>query len=135
MTGQHDERARIRAAMDRLLSETPIRSNGALTIVALAIEAEVHRMVLQKRHKDLKEEFYARVRKEKGQTPDSEKRLRTAITKLKEANAALTEENATFRDEIKQLLLAIAVLTAENRTKDQQLASLSNVTLLRPRHR
>ena len=36
-----DERAQIRAAMDRILAGTPERSNGALTVVALALEAGV----------------------------------------------------------------------------------------------
>lgn len=49
-----DERARIRAAMDRLLAGQPARSNGSLTAVALAAEADVHRMALHKRHADLK---------------------------------------------------------------------------------
>ncbi|MER7666695.1 MULTISPECIES: hypothetical protein [unclassified Streptomyces] len=50
--------------MDRLLAGQPTCSNGNLTAVALAVEADVHRMALQKRHADLKEEFYARVRAE-----------------------------------------------------------------------
>ena len=37
-TGERDE---IRAAMDRILGGTPERSDGAMTIVALAIEAGV----------------------------------------------------------------------------------------------
>jgi hypothetical protein len=130
MTSQEGERARIRAAMDRLLNEAPIRSNGALTVVALAIEAEVNRMALIKRHKDLKEEFYARVRKEKAQTPENEKRLLATNAKLKEANAELTEENTALRAENAQLLLAIAVLTEENRKKEEQLTSLGNVAFL-----
>ena len=49
MTAQHeDERVRIRAAMDRLLTGQPTNSNGSLTIVALAVEAGVHRMALMK---------------------------------------------------------------------------------------
>jgi hypothetical protein len=43
MTPALDERDRIRAAMDRILADTPQHSNGALTIVALALEAEVPR--------------------------------------------------------------------------------------------
>ena len=47
MTAQHDdERARIRAAMERLLTGQPTNSNGSLTVVALAVEAGVHRMAL-----------------------------------------------------------------------------------------
>ena len=60
MTQQHDdERARVRAAIDRLLTNQATTSNGGLTVVALAIEAGVHRMALIKRHAEPKTEFYA----------------------------------------------------------------------------
>jgi hypothetical protein len=52
-----DERDRIRAAMDRILRGAPERSNGALTIVALALEAGVPRNALTQRHTDLKNDF------------------------------------------------------------------------------
>lgn len=58
MTPALDERARIRAAMDRVL--TPQHSNGALTVVALAQEAQVSRNALTQHHPDLKDDFYAR---------------------------------------------------------------------------
>ena len=57
MTAALDERDRIRAAMKRILAGTPERSNGALTIVALAQEADVPRNALTQRHTDLKNEF------------------------------------------------------------------------------
>ncbi|GAA2293136.1 hypothetical protein SVIO_055490 [Streptomyces violaceusniger] len=79
-----DERTRIRAAIDRLLAGEPMTSNGALTVVALAAEAGVHRMALQKRHADLKNEFYERVRAETKQLPESERRLRKTVSDLKE---------------------------------------------------
>ncbi|MGD0246631.1 MAG: hypothetical protein ABSB59_40750 [Streptosporangiaceae bacterium] len=41
MTGDPGERDQIRAAMDRILAGTPERSDYALTIVALAAEADV----------------------------------------------------------------------------------------------
>ncbi|MCX5175386.1 hypothetical protein OG523_06340 [Streptomyces virginiae] len=46
MSGAADERDRIRAAMNRILAGRPERSNGALTIVALAIVADVARNAL-----------------------------------------------------------------------------------------
>ena len=61
MTTSH-ERDQIRAAMTRLLEGTPARSDGALTVIALAAEADLKRHVLTHRHTDLKDEFYARVR-------------------------------------------------------------------------
>jgi hypothetical protein len=72
VTAQHDdERTRIRSAMDRLLTGQATVSNGSLTVVALAIEAGVHRMALMKRHSDLRAEFYARVRAETQQIPET----------------------------------------------------------------
>jgi hypothetical protein len=62
MTAVPDQRERIRAATDRILAGTPQRSNGALPIVALAIEADVPRNALTQHHPDLKTKFYDRVR-------------------------------------------------------------------------
>ncbi|WP_420711101.1 hypothetical protein [Streptomyces sp. NRRL S-337] len=73
----------MREAIDRLFSGTDTRSNGSLTIVALAAEADVHRMALLKRHSDLKNEFYERVQNQTHQTPGVEKRLRETVVKLK----------------------------------------------------
>jgi hypothetical protein len=68
MTPALDERARIRAAMDRILASNPQHSNGALTIVALAQEAQVPRNALTQRHPDLKNDFYAKVNEVSPQT-------------------------------------------------------------------
>lgn len=75
MSPAPDERERIQAAMERILAGTPQHTNGALTIVALAQEAEVPRNALTQRHLDLKNLFYDKVRA-RGAVPDSEKRLR-----------------------------------------------------------
>jgi hypothetical protein len=75
MTGALDERDRIRAAMQRILAGTPERSNGALTIVAPAQEADVPRNALTQRHTDLKNQFCQCV-KERGGPSEDEKRLR-----------------------------------------------------------
>jgi hypothetical protein len=69
------DRQNIQAAIGRHLTGTPLRSDGALTIVALAAEADVRRHVLIHRHTDLKDEFYARVRA-CGHVPDNERKLR-----------------------------------------------------------
>ncbi|MFI0809480.1 hypothetical protein [Streptomyces echinatus] len=107
------ERTRIRAAMDRLLTGRPTASDGALTVVALAAEAGVHRMALQKRHADLKAEFYERVRTETNQPPESEKRLRKTVSDLKETIAAQKAEITALRHQVTQLALANAVLTRQ----------------------
>ncbi|WP_326816221.1 hypothetical protein OIE61_43995 [Streptomyces sp. NBC_01762] len=83
MSPAPDERDRIRAAIGRILQGTPLRSNGAWTIAALAEEAGVPRNALTQRHPDLKNDFHAQVRA-RGKTPDSEIRLRKQTVKLKE---------------------------------------------------
>ena len=82
MTPEPGERERIRAAMDRILAGVPERSDGALTVVALAIEADVPRNALTQRHTDLKNEFYQRI-KEHGADNEDEARLRATIARLR----------------------------------------------------
>ncbi|SMF77408.1 hypothetical protein [Streptomyces sp. Amel2xC10] len=114
MNQQHqNERTRIREAMDRLLTGQATTSNGSLTVVALAAEAGVHRMALLKRHADLKNEFYERVRRETQQVPESEKRLRETITKLKKTIANQRAEIEDLHHQVTRLALAGAVLTQE----------------------
>ncbi|MFC9915339.1 hypothetical protein [Streptomyces sp. NPDC127197] len=76
-----DERTRIRKAMDQLLAGKATASDGSLTVKALAAEAGVHRMALMKRHSDLKNLFYERVRNETLQIPESERKLRETLTR------------------------------------------------------
>lgn len=122
MTAQHDdERTRIREAIDRLLAGTASRSNGSLTVVALAAEAGVHRMALLKRHADLKNDFYERVRKETNQTPEAEKRLRQTVSKLKKT---ISEQ----RKEIEELQATAAGLTFANAVLLEQLRSRNSPT-------
>jgi hypothetical protein len=111
-TQHDDERARIRAAMDRLLTATAAVSNGSLTVLALAIEAGVHRMARMKRHSDLRAEFYARVRVEAQQIPETEQRLQETVAKLKKTVANQTAELVELRHLVTTLTLANAVLRA-----------------------
>lgn len=115
MNQRHDdERTRIRAAIDRLLASRPERSDGSLTVAALAIEAQVHRMALQKRHADLKEQFYARVRAETHRTPEVEKHLRGEVTRLTEALQQSRVAEKESRRRAEQIVLATAVLLLGN---------------------
>ncbi|WP_328732837.1 hypothetical protein OHT20_31545 [Streptomyces caniferus] len=86
------ERENIRVAMDRLLAGTPLRSDGALTVLALAAEADVKRHVLTHRHTDLKDELYAKVRVQ-GHVPYSERKLREELKKTKERQARRTNSS------------------------------------------
>ncbi|MEU9305221.1 hypothetical protein [Streptomyces sp. NPDC048269] len=114
MTPALNERDRIHAAMHRILAGTPEHSNGALTIVALAQEAQLPRNALTQRHVDLKNEFYDKV-SERGQTPDSEIRLRQQIVKLKELRANDKAEIAQLQADREGLVRIVHQLTVENR--------------------
>jgi hypothetical protein len=111
----------IRAAMDRLLAGTPLRSDGALTIVALAAEAGIKRHILTHRHTDLKEEFYARVRAQ-DRIPDSEKRLRDELEATQRPLADLHQQSRQQQQTIETLARIVNVLTVEN---DQLTTQLS----------
>lgn len=127
-----DERTRIRDAMDRLLTGQATCSDGSLTAKALAAEAGVHRMALMKRHVDLKNLFYERVREESPQVPETEKRLREPVNQLRETVQTQNTEIHKLRQQVTQLTLASAVLTQRAGTPPQATAAAGNVVPLRP---
>ncbi|MFE4369636.1 hypothetical protein ACFRMN_15640 [Streptomyces sp. NPDC056835] len=130
MSPAPNERDLIRAAMDRILGGTPERSNGSLTIVALALEAGVPRNALTQRHPDLKNEFYGVVRTRGGTPDESEQRLRQRVRRLKELHAADAEEIAQLKADVEALVGALHQATAENELLRRQLADRASV--LRP---
>ncbi|MFJ8794135.1 hypothetical protein [Streptomyces sp. NPDC102462] len=132
MSPAPDERDRICAAMDRILGGTPQHSNGALTIVALALEAGVPRNALTQRHTDLKAQFYDKVRA-RGGTPDSEQRLRQQVRRLKELRASDAEEIARLKADVEALVGALHQATTENSHLRQQLADRHAVVRTLPK--
>ena len=122
-----DERTRIREAMDRLLAGQPTVSNGSLTVAALAVEADVHRMALLKRHADLKNEFYERVRTETRQIPEGEQRLQAAVAKLSATIRNQRAEIEQLRQLVTNLTLASAVLTQTSQTSPDPGHKTDNV--------
>ena len=110
-----DERAEIEAAMDRLLAGTPLRSDGKLTIVSLAAEADVRRYVLTHKHTDLKDRFYARVRAQDS-VPASETALREQIANLRRKLDDMRGERDEYKQAAQTLARALNVLTFENDT-------------------
>jgi chromosome segregation ATPase len=129
MTADLSERGRIRAAMSRILDGTPERSNGALTVVALAIEAGVPRNALTQRHTDLKDEFYQRIR-ERGAGNEDEARLRATIAKLRQTIANKNKELAQLRADVPALVRAVNQLTLELQETRAELTAPGNVTRL-----
>jgi chromosome segregation ATPase len=129
MTAEPGERDRIKAAMNRILDGTPERSNGALTVVALAIEAGVPRNALTQRHTDLKDEFYQRIR-DRGADNGDEARLRATIAKLRQTIANKSRELAQLRTDVPALVRAVNTLTLELQETRAELTALGNVTRL-----
>ena len=133
MTAALDERDRIRAAMDRILSGTPERSNGALTIVALAQEADLPRNALAQRHTDLKNEFYQHV-KERGGPSELETRLRATIAKLRATIDNKNRELKQLRADVPALVRVVNQLTCENQQLRDQLTHPTGAVIRMHRH-
>ena len=122
-----DERERISAAMERILAGIPERSNGALTVVALALEAGVPRNALTQRHTDLKNEFYQRIR-ERGAPSEDEARLRATIARLRKTIEGKNKELAQLRADVPALVRAVHQLTLENQQlRDTRASTRGNV--------
>ncbi|MFF3878545.1 hypothetical protein [Streptomyces sp. NPDC001978] len=135
MNPRPDERDRIRAAMERILGGKPERSDGALTVVALAIEADVPRHALTQKYPDLRNEFYERVRA-KNTPADVEIRLRKTIKKLEKRIENEKEELARLRADVPALIEVVNILTLENRQLREMIDhSSGKVVPLRPRRR
>ena len=129
------ERTAIRAAADRLLAGTPLRSaSGKLTATELITESGLRRDVVYADHKDLVEEFQARARAQDS-TPeamrDLAKRNAELAGKLTEARAELAAERAAGA----ALRLVIAELSLELHQAREELAAAGNVTRLPARSR
>jgi hypothetical protein len=132
MTPEPDERAQIRAAMGRILAGTPERSNGALTVVALALEAGVPRNALTQRHTDLKNEFYQRIR-ERGADNGDEARLRATVARLKKTIAGKNKELVQLRADVPALVRVVHQLTLENQQLRDTRASPGGSVIPFPR--
>jgi hypothetical protein len=108
-----DERAEIEAAMDRLLDGIPLRSDGKLTVVALAAEAGVKRHALTHKHTDLKDRFYARIKAQQS-APASEAALREQNADLCRKLGDMRAERDEYKHAADALARALNVLTIEN---------------------
>jgi hypothetical protein len=125
------DRRAIQAAAGRLLAGTPLRSTGELTVVQLAAEAGVKRWLLTHRHRDLAEQFQARVRATGGDPPPVVD-LKAKIGQLAEDNARLRAENAEhkamttyYAHIINELSTELEQVTAE---RDQLLGNVRAIT-------
>ena len=110
------------------------RSNGALTIVALAQEAGVPRNALTQRHTDLKNGFYQCVQ-ERGGPSEVETRLRVTIAKLRVIIGNKNRELQQLRADVPALVRVVNQLTLENEQLRDQLAHPTDVVIAFPKQR
>jgi hypothetical protein len=132
---RQSERTAIRAAADRLLAGTLLRSaSGKLTVTELITESGLRRDVVYADHKDLVEEFQARARTQDS-TPDTMRDLagrnEELTGKLTEARAELAAERAAGA----ALRLVVAELSLELQQAREELAAAGTVTRLPARPR
>ncbi|AGM31582.1 hypothetical protein MMAG44476_29256 [Mycolicibacterium mageritense DSM 44476 = CIP 104973] len=99
MTDADAERAAITAAMQRLLDGTPKRSTGALSVVQLAVEADVKRWVLTHKHTDLADEFRSCV-EASGPIPAAYSNLEQQAREAQEDNQELRAQNTQLRAQV-----------------------------------
>ncbi|MCX4791105.1 MULTISPECIES: hypothetical protein [unclassified Streptomyces] len=124
------ERTALRAAADRLLAGTPLRSaSGRLTASELLRESGLRRDVAYGDHKDLVEEFQARV-KAQHCTPSAMQELAERNAQLKGQLADATKALASERKASAALRRIIAELDLELHQAQNGLEHEGNVTRL-----
>ncbi|MFD4944159.1 hypothetical protein ACFWNT_16915 [Streptomyces sp. NPDC058409] len=107
------ERAALRSAADRLLAGTPLRSeSGRLTATELLRESSLRRDVAYGDHRDLVEEFQARV-KAQNATPAAMQQLADKYSEVKMKLAAVTKALANEQAVSAALRRIIAELDLE----------------------
>lgn len=121
------ERRDLAAAAERLLAGTPLRStNGKLTSTQLITESGLRRDVVYGDHKNLVDDFRARVKAQHA-TPNSIARIADQNRALKNENDALKKQLAEERETAKTLTKIVGELSLELHQAREELASLRQV--------
>ncbi|ABL79469.1 MULTISPECIES: hypothetical protein [unclassified Nocardioides] len=121
------ERRDLTAAAERLLAGTPLRSaSGKLTSSELITESGLRRDVVYGDHKDLVDDFKARV-KAQDATPSSIAGIAEETRALKDENASLRKQLAEEHETTKTLTKIVAELSLELHQAREEVTSLQQV--------
>lgn len=121
------ERRDLTAAAERLLAGTPLRSaSGKLTSTQLITESGLRRDVVYGDHKNLVDDFRARVKAQHA-TPSSIARIADENRALKDENASLRKLLGEERETAKTLTKIVGELSLELHQVREELASLRQV--------
>lgn len=128
------EREEIRAAAERLLAGTPLRSlAGKLTGTELIAECGLRRDVVYGDHKELVDEFRTRARAQNF-TPQVVQSMAEENIVLRETLAKTKKELAAERERVHALVRAVTELSLELEQTREELAAAQQVPRLpRPR--
>ncbi|WP_158854313.1 hypothetical protein [Saccharothrix deserti] len=128
------QRQALLAAADRLLAGTPLHSTGRLSIVQLAIEAEVKYWVVAQKHTDLRDHFQKLAFEAGSTTPES--RPVDAHTQLQRDHDELRQHCQGLEQLLALYATAINELTLENQAlREQATEHHATVTPLPRSHR
>ncbi|MCL7382151.1 hypothetical protein [Streptomyces sp. 35G-GA-8] len=124
------ERQEIRAAAERLLAGTPLRSPvGKLTGTELIAECGIRRDVVYGDHKELVDEFRART-KAQNFTPQVVQNMANENIVLRETLTKIKAELAAERERVHALVRAATELSLELEQTREELAAAQQVTRL-----
>lgn len=124
------ERQEIRAAAERLLAGTPLRSPvGKLTGTELIAECGLRRDVVYGDHKELVDEFRARA-KAQAFTPQVVQSMADENIVLREALTKIKADLAAERERVHALVRAATELSLELEQTREELAAAQRVTRL-----
>jgi chromosome segregation ATPase len=123
------ERQAINDAIERMITGTPVRSTGALTVLQLANEAGVKRWVLTHKHPDLKEEFEQRRAAANG-IPAAFQSVHARSVDLETANRQLRETNAALNERVEVYAQVITELSTRVERLQLELTRPDNVRRL-----
>ena len=127
------QRKAILAAADRLLAGTARYSSGNLSVVQLAIEAQVKYWVVAQRHTDLRDHFQALVRAN-GRSPGATQRTDAERDQLREERDRLRQHCAGLEQLVQTYAAVINELAIENQAlRDQLRTPSATVTPLQRR--
>lgn len=128
------QRASILRAADRLLAGTPRRSTGNLSVVQLAVEADVKYWVIAQKHTDLRDHFQRLATKAKDAPTESQKTI-SANESLQEELSELKRQCATLEARITLYATALNEISLENATLREELEAATKVTKITRRQR
>jgi hypothetical protein len=108
------QRIAILAAADRLLAGTPDRSTGNLSVVQLALEADVKYWVVAQKHSDLRDHFQRLTAQRRHVARPAPDRTRDASARLQRDHRELKQHCARLEALVQTYAVVINELTLEN---------------------